>query len=90
MSEKQFPNGFTSWKETHYEVVSFLTLSLDREGDPFYNMLGELMSNKGIGHFYELAEGLTEKFEAMHCGREWDGEFFEELEAFMVQELKKL
>ena len=90
MNEKQFPNGFTSWQETHYEVVSFLTLSLDREHDPFYEVLGKLMANKGVGHFYELAEGLTDMFEGLNCGREWDGEFFEELESFMMQELKKL
>jgi hypothetical protein len=90
MNEKQFPNGFTSWQETHYEVVSFLTLALEREHDLFYNMLGELVSNKGIGHLYELAEGLTDMFEGLNCGREWDGEFFEELESFMLQELKKL
>ena len=90
MREKQFTNGFTSWQETHYEVVSFLTLSLDREHDQFYEVLGELMSNKGVGHFYDLAEGLTDKFEGLNCGREWDGEFFEELESFMMRELKKL
>jgi len=90
MNEKQFPNGFTSWQETHYEVVSFLTLALEREHDPFYDMLGELVSNKGSGYLYELAEGLTDKFEADNADRSWDGEFFEELESFMMQELKKL
>lgn len=90
MNEKQFPNGFTGWQETHYEVVSFLTLSLEREHDPFYYMLGDLVSNKGIRHLYELAEGLTDKFEAINAGIGWDVEFFEELESFMMQELKKL
>ena len=90
MNEKQFPNGFTSWQETHYEVVSFLTLSLDREEDQFYEVLGRIMESNGVGYFYELAEGLTDKFEGLNCGREWDGEFFEELESFIVIELKKL
>ena len=90
MNEKQFPNGFTSWQETHYEVVSFLTLALDREDDPFYEMFGSIMENKGVGYFYELAESLADKFEAGNEGRHWDGEFFEELESFMIQELKKL
>ena len=90
MNEKQFPNGFTSWQETHYEVVSFLTLELEIEGNRFNIVLGELVSDKGICHLYELAENLTDKFEVLNFGREWDGEFFEELESFIIQELEKL
>lgn len=90
MSDKYFPNGFTSWQETHYEVVSFLTLSLDREDDPFYEVLGRIIEEKGTLHFYELAEEFTDRFEADNVDRNWDGEFFEELESFMIKELKKL
>lgn len=90
MSKNQFPNGFTSWQETHYEVVSFLTLSLDREDDPFYEIVSKIVEEWGVAYLKEYASNMTDKFEKLHYNRNWDGEFFEELESFMLQELKKL
>lgn len=81
-----FPNGFDSWQETHYEVVSMMTLEYER-GNP---VIEEYMGVKGIGGMYELAKELTTKFEAQHKDKAWDGEFFEELEYFMGQETKNL
>lgn len=81
-----FVNGFDSWQETHYEIVSMMTLGYER-GDP---VIDEYMSVKGIGGMYELAEELTTKFEMEHKGRVWDGDFFEELEYFMYREIKKI
>lgn len=38
---------------------------------------------------YELAEELTDKFETLNQNREWDGEFFDEIEAFLIEEFAK-
>lgn len=88
MEEYKFPNGFTSWYETHHEVVSFLTLEYER--DSVTSKVAEFLERNGTGGMYELAEELTNKFESLHEGREWDGEFFEELEYFLTKELNKL
>ena len=79
MDTKQFPNGFASWQETHYEIVEHLTLTLDKEG----SMAERVHNNMGIGGLYELAEDLTDEFEELNNGREWDGEFFDEIELFL-------
>lgn len=87
VSDKEFTNGFRSWAETHFEIVSMITLDLERGGN---NKVMELNETQGTGGLYSLAKQLTDKFEKLHEGREWDGEFFEEIEYFYAQELKKL
>lgn len=86
MKQKTFPNGFTSWVETHHEVVSYITRQLN---------LGDYMTEgtkvrmaydgKGVGGLYELAEYWTNEFEAENKDREWNGDFFEEIEVFLDQ-----
>lgn len=74
---KRFPNGFTSWMETHHEVVEFVTLNADE---------GELRRRRhlqGTGGIYELAEEWTDEFEKLHEGRQWDGEFYDEIQKFL-------
>lgn len=85
-AEKEFPNGFESWQETHYEIVAMLTLDIERGK----NKATEISETEGTGGLYQLARQLTDKFENLHKGREWDGEFFEEIEYFYAQELKNL
>lgn len=79
---KHFPNGFDSWQETHFEVVSEIS-RVARLGVPYRVIIEE----RGTGGLCELAEYLTFKFEKLNEGREWDGEFFDELEAFLEKEL---
>lgn len=86
MARKRFPNGFASWQETHYEVVSFMALELQRD----FVRLKVLLKRheaQGTGGMYELAEELTDKFEKMNKDRFWDGEFFDEIENFLIEEL---
>ena len=82
MTEKHFPNGFSSWQETHYEVVSAITFYLHN--------LPEIVIDGGTGRLYELAEKWTDKFEELNKNREWDGEFFEEIDDFMSEKLETL
>ena len=85
MDNKEFPNGFESWHETHFEVVSFITLQYERE--PTCSKVAELFDRYGTVYVMELAAQLTEEFELLNKGREWDGEFFEEIESFLMQKL---
>ena len=85
MENKDFPNGFESWHETHFEVVSFIALQYER--DSVTSKVAEMHDRLGSGGLYELAESLTNEFELLSKGREWDGEFYEELESFLMQKL---
>ncbi len=77
----KFPNGITSWIETHHEVVAEITgiaLTDASEGEVFTTR-----ESYGTGGLYELAESLTDEFETLNAGREWDGEFFDEIDSFL-------
>lgn len=88
---KTFPNGFESWQETHYEVVAAITTELmaDYEYNEFRDDIIRItIREKGHGGLYELANDLTDEFETLHQGREWDGEFFETIENFLDEKLR--
>lgn len=77
--EKHFPNGFTSWIETFYEVVAHIQITKEIEG----SIANERVSQQGTGGIYELAQEWTDEFETKNQGREWDGEFFDEVHDFL-------
>lgn len=79
---KQFPNGFSSWQETHFEVVAHIVATTDLEG----SRANEAQTSKGTGGLYELAEDLTDQFETLNKDRAWDGEFFDEIHDFLEKE----
>lgn len=83
---KHFPNGFTSWQETHYEVVQAITI--EHMADKRTGLVAQRHEAQGHGGLYELAEELTDEFEAIHEGHEWDGEFFETIEQWLDEKLK--
>jgi hypothetical protein len=88
---KEFPNGFASWQETHYEVVAAITTELmaDYEYNEFRDDLIRItLREKGHGGLYELANDLTDEFELLNKDREWDGEFFDEIERFLDEKFK--
>ncbi len=71
-------DGFADWYEIHHEVVEILS---------YYENHGYTLKAReenGIGGVYELAKKLTDTFDRLHCDRQWDGEFHEEIEQFMV------
>lgn len=84
-----FPNGFESWYETHDEIVAGITsaLSVTALQSVDGNLPDRVMYLGGTGAIYELGKKLTDKFEKLHEGREWDGEFFDEIEAYLEKEL---
>jgi hypothetical protein len=78
---KKFPNGFKSWMETYHEIVEFI--ALDDEGET--TTIGRVRADKGLCELYSLAESWADEFEYVNEGREWDGEFFDEIEQFKLQ-----
>jgi hypothetical protein len=83
MQEKTFPNGFTSWAETHFEVVQFI--SSQEEG--FINngtKIEQIRTDLGTGGLYELAEKWTDEFENKYKGKEWSGEYFDAIDEFLT------
>lgn len=100
LQEARFPNGVTSWKETHFEMVASITVL--RGGEPFlcpgdilplvdkiHPFIQKIDDTQGTGGFYELAEDWTNEFELKHLNREWDGEYYDEIEEFVKQKLKE-
>ena len=82
MPDMKFPNGFTSWMETFYEMSSAITMELAKE--PHIGLLvAKRYDEQGHGGMYELAEELTNEFEKLHAGRQWDGEFFDTIQQFI-------
>lgn len=82
---KNFPNGFASWQETHYEIVTAIALELDKAKPS--GVAAETRESQGTNGLFTLAEELTDKFELLHKGREWDGEFFEAITDFINENL---
>jgi hypothetical protein len=84
-----FPNGFPSWYETFYEVVDTITYIMENNDfiHPLYKECNKRYNSQGRCGLYELAKGLTDKFELKNKDRSWDGEFFEEIDKFLEKEL---
>jgi hypothetical protein len=85
MADKIFPNGFINWQETHYEVVQAITMEHSKDNPQ--GVVRERHDAKGHGGLYELAEEITDEFEKLNEGREWDGEFFDEIDKFVQNKL---
>lgn len=81
------PNGFTSWQETHFEIVQAITLEMNKDNPA--GIAAERQEQQGHGGLYELAEELTNKFEQKYKGTEWgiEIEFFDTIEEFIKTEL---
>jgi hypothetical protein len=92
----KFPNGFTSWMETHHEVVAFITKQLMvfdhtaaiNQDAP--HKIYETASEVGTYGMYDLAKAWTNEFEELNKGRKWDGDgdYFDEIEKFCEQKNK--
>ena len=80
-----FVNGFTSWHETHFEVVQAITIESSKKNPT--GIVAETQFEHGFVGMYQLAASLTDKFEKLNEGRQWDGEFHEEVWSFCQKEL---
>jgi hypothetical protein len=77
-----------SWIETHFEVSSMIALALDRDEfghEP--STAHNVRESNGMTEVWQLAEDWTDEFEKLNEGREWDGEFYDEIEKFVYGKL---
>ncbi len=81
--KKQFINGFDSYITTHFEVCRHL-FNADNLQARYYE------SKEGGGALSELAQEITDCFEKQNENREWDGEFLEEIDAYVADYLNKM
>lgn len=80
--EQKFPNGFESWMETHHDVVDYISRKTNAEDEENTEIVAT-QDTHGTGGIYLLAEEWTDEFETVNNGREWDGEYFDEIEEFL-------
>ena len=86
MKTKTFINGFTSWQETHYDIVEFITDHLNAwRGDDAWSTILKRYQEQGRGGMYELAQEWTDIFERDYEGVCWgeELEYYEELDKFL-------
>ena len=74
-----------SYLETYFEVVTAIMLEFEYGGKS--EVVFSRFEAQGRGGLYELAEELTDEFEKLHVGKEWDGEFFDTIESFLKERL---
>ena len=86
MKRKTFPSGFSFWRDTFYEMVQAITIEWLK--DKPVKIIAETHDAQGHCGLYDLAEQLTDKFEKQNKDREWNGQFFDEIDAFLKIELK--
>jgi hypothetical protein len=80
MKQKNFPNGFENWHETHFVIVHHLTETQDYSG----SLSNRTREAAGMGGLMELSATLTDQFEQMYKGREWDGDYYDTIEDFIT------
>ena len=76
----EFINGFDSWHETHFEVVSVLQEQVMQKG----TLANEICNDHGQCSLYPLAKRITDAFELKNKDRFWDGEFLDEVREFVI------
>jgi len=87
-----FPNGFTDWHETHFQVVELMTSAilesyeLETDDDRSFEHL-YFMGLDDMGGRWEEALDITNAFEAKHNNTDWDTHedgWHEEVESFIM------
>lgn len=67
------------WLETYTEICFEIGSRLSSN---------QLENNKGRMALHTLAFDLTNEFEKLHEGRQWDGEWLDTIESFLTEKLK--
>lgn len=83
----RYPNGLTNWKETYYQFSTAIQNHLDTMPD-VESVVQIRHEQQGSGGLWELADEWTDEFEKLHKGREWDGDYFDEIDAFFEKKNK--
>lgn len=80
-TQKEFPNGFDDWVETHHIIVQEITKAEGEGGQ-----VDLIEETQGRGGLWILGQDLTDEFEELNEGVVWgeDGrEYFDELFEFL-------
>ena len=83
--QDQYEDGLIDlWIETFYQIAAILNYS---EFEPLHT---HIRDNGGMAELCTQTTIWINEFEKMNEGRQWDGEFFEEVEAFMHTKLNEV
>jgi hypothetical protein len=82
---KVFPNGFTSWMETHQDIctrIGSASIIFDIEETPLFQ---SVIAKSGSGGVYELIEALTDIFESTYVDIEdWGDTYHDQIDNFLL------
>lgn len=90
MDTHHFPNGFSSWQKTHFEVVEVLVYIRNLEEGKTPKPFAELMDKSATEELYQLAIKFTDKFEEQTKGKVRERSLFDEIEEFVWKEVHEL
>lgn len=79
-----------SWLETFFEISSSLDFLLSSPIDDRNTAIDRANDSGGRGEILDLMIEWTNEFEEINKDREWDGEFYEEVDEFMNNKNKIL
>ena len=71
----------TEYLETYYEIVAAFHFNSTSK------FLDEVQQEQGRGGMWEYAQTLTNEFQELHKDREWDGDFYDELDNFLIDKI---
>lgn len=70
----------SDYLETYSQITRSLWEYVDTHES---NKIKELYEQQGTGGLWLIAEEYSKQFDELHKNKEWDGEFFDEIEIFM-------
>ena len=83
----KYANGKRIWTETFWFITKMLQsdpeVSSKYFGSKYYEQTGSIRE-------VDFIEGVTDEFEKMNKGRQWDGEWSDEAEAFLKKKVGEL
>lgn len=79
-------NGTESYLETYFEIVSIITENLFKDS----GNIVKYYSDNGRGGMYTLAKEWANEYEELNNGREWDGEFMEDIHSYTIEKINQL
>ena len=75
-----YKDELSDYLETYHEITRCIWEAIDSD---FLNEIKLVYDQNGTGAMYELARAYTDEFQRLHHDRQWDGDFFDEIENFM-------
>lgn len=83
--QPKFPNGFIAWYETFYQGVEAITEAHQMRYSTAVIEVHEAEGHKGL---FDLARCLTDGFEELHAGEQWeDKDYYDAIEEYMIEKL---